>query len=156
MEHQRSPLQRSMASERSLEQSERSVLSHFGPRHDACRLGRFVAYLFGALHPWMRVLWSSHFMSIPSLRHPEAFRMAPSGGPWFSWSGTSLVERYEEAQDDRRLLRPRSTCYSGLFCALMKRQKGGGVGTHFQKRARQSSHAREYDFGVQSTLFFLQ
>ena len=36
--------------------------------------------------------------------------------------------------------------------ALMKREKGG-VEKHFQKRARQYSHARESYLGVQSTLF---
>ena len=35
---------------------------------------------------------------------------------------------------------------------LMKRKKGGGVGTHVNKRARQSSHAREYGVCLQKTV----
>ena len=47
----------------------------------------------------------------------------------------------------------RSVCMSSnvLQTGPLLTRKKGGVGTHFKKRFRQSSHAREFDFGVQST-----
>ena len=37
---------------------------------------------------------------------------------------------------------------------MMKRQNGGGAGTHFENEAENPSHAREHDNGMRSTLFF--